>query len=193
MKGKKVFVAGSGNAAGQAAVHLANYADRVTLLARGISLATSMSEYLIKEIEATDNIDVRLDTQIVGGAGTRRLEALMLQNTASGETETTPAEALFVLIGAEPHTDWLPKEILRDPWGFILTGQELLSDGKLPEGWTLRRSPMPLETSMPGVFAVGDVRHSSVKRVAAAVGAGGIVIQQIHEYLSGEQQQKQEK
>jgi thioredoxin reductase (NADPH) len=181
MRGQQVFVAGAGNSAGQATLHLAKYADRVTLLVRGSSLTTSMSDYLIKQIEATDNIEMRLNTQIVGGHGTQRLEHLMLQ-TASEETHTVPAVALFVYIGTEPYTGWLPSPILRDKKGFILTGADL--DGLLSETWRLARSPLLLETSMPGVFAVGDVRHRSVKRVASAVGESSIAIQYVHEYLS---------
>ncbi len=180
MRGQKVFLAGAGNSAGQAALYLAKYADRVTLLVRGGSLAASMSDYLIQQIEATDNVEVRLNTQIVGGDGTRRLEHLVLQTT-SGERETVPAVALFAYIGAQPHTNWLPSSISRDKQGFILTGADL--DGFLPETWQLSRAPLQMETSMPGVFAAGDVRQRSVKRVAASVGEGGIAIQYIHEYL----------
>jgi thioredoxin reductase (NADPH) len=184
MKGKQVFVAGAGNSAGQAALHLATYAEGVTILARGEALADSMSDYLVKEIEITGNISVRLHCQIIEGRGARRLESLVVQDTISRETETVPATALFVLIGAQPHTDWLPPGILRDSQGFILTGQDLMRDGKLPDEWPLERPPLLLETSMPGVFAVGDVRHRSVKRVASAVGEGGIAVQLVHEYLS---------
>jgi thioredoxin reductase (NADPH) len=184
MKGKQVFVAGAGNSGGQAALHLARYARQVTILARGDSLSASMSDYLVTEIEATKNINVRLHTWVVEGRGTRRLEELVLKNTASGETETIPAAALFVNIGAQPHTQWLPDSIMRDELGFILTGQDFLRDGKTPMGWRLPRNPLLLETSVPGVFAVGDVRYRSVKRVASAVGEGGIAVQLIHEYLS---------
>ena len=145
-----------------------------------------MSDYLIQEIEATDYIEVRLNTEIVGGEGNRRLERLVLINTETGATETIDAVALFVMIGAEPHTDWLPESILRDREGFIFTGADFARTGKLPEGWSLKRQPYLFETSMPGVFAVGDVRHRSVKRVASAVGDGGIAVQLVHEYLSKE-------
>ena len=184
MKGQEVFIAGAGNSAGQAAIHLAKYADRVTLLVRRSSLAATMSDYLIKQITASSNIDVCLNTQVVGGSGARQLEQLVLQTTPSGETKTVAAAALFVFIGVEPHTGWLPATILRDKQGFIFTGTELMEAGQLPEVWQLARAPLLLETSMPGVFAVGDVRHRSVKRVASAVGAGGIAIQYVHEYLS---------
>jgi thioredoxin reductase (NADPH) len=183
MRGQQVFVAGAGNSAGQAVIYLAKYADRVTLLVRGSSLATSMSDYLIKQITATSNIEVSLNTQIISGYGTRKLEHLVLQTNPSGETQTVPAAALFIYIGVHPHTSWLPPMILRDKQGFILTGTDLVEDGRLPEMWRLARAPLPLETSMPGVFAVGDVRHRSVKRVASAVGAGSIAIQYIHKYL----------
>ena len=149
MRGQQVFVAGGGNSAGQAVLYLAKYADRVTLLVRGDSFAASMSDYLTKEIEATANIDVRLKTQIVGGHGARQLEQLVLQ-TATGETETVPAAALFVYIGAQPHTSWLPPSILRDQQGYILTGSALIHDERLPETWRLDRSPLSPETSMLG-------------------------------------------
>ena len=179
VQGQEVYVVGGANSAGQAAMHLSKYASRVTLLVRGRSLSTSMSEYLIKEIEAEQNIDVRFDTRVVGGGGEGRLEHLVLENSASGLTETVPASALFALIGAEPHTGWLPQVIERDRRGYVLTGQDLLRDGQ----WPLGRPPLLMETSMPGVFAVGDVRLGSVKRVASAVGAGAIAIQSVHEYF----------
>ncbi|MBI5668355.1 MAG: FAD-dependent oxidoreductase [Chloroflexi bacterium] len=183
MKNRRVFIAGAGNSAGQAAVHLSKYAGQVTILARGSSLSASMSDYLVKEIEACKDIEVRLNTRIVDGQGTRSLEALVLHDSAADTTETVEADALFVLIGAQPHTDWLPPGIIRNKQGFILTGHDLIRDGQMPEGWPLVRPPLLLETSVPGVFAVGDVRHRSVKRVASAVGEGSIVIQLVHEYL----------
>jgi thioredoxin reductase (NADPH) len=183
LEGQEVYVAGGANSAGQAALYLSKYVSRVTLLVRGGSLEASMSDYLIKEIEATENIEVRLNTSVVGGGGQGRLERLVLAGSVSDWTEAVPAGALFVLIGAEPHTEWLPEDIERDEKGFIVTGQDLLQDGEPPEQWPLERLPLLLETSMPGVFAVGDVRHRSVKRVASAVGEGSIAIQLIHEYL----------
>jgi thioredoxin reductase (NADPH) len=185
MKGEEVFVVGGANSAGQAAVHLARYAARVTLLVRGPSLTDSMSEYLIKEIAGTPNIAVQHDTVVVGGGGTGRLESLTLQDRVSSTTETVPAVAVFVLIGAEPRTQWLTDAVVRDRWGFLVTGTDLLADGHPPAGWPLSRSPMFLETSRPGVFAVGDVRRGSVKRVASAVGEGSIAIRLVHDYLSG--------
>ena len=184
MKGQRVYVVGGDNSAGQAAVHLAKYAAQVTMLVRGSTLAASMSHYLIREIEATPNIVVRYRTEAVDGRGDGRLTALTLKDRTSEITEAVPATALFVLIGAEPHTDWLPETIRRDRWGFVLTGTDLLEEGRLPAGWPLERPPMPFETSLPGVFAVGDVRLGSVKRVASAVGEGSVAIRLIHEYLS---------
>ena len=184
LQGQEVCVVGGANSTGQAAMHLSKYASRVTLLVRANSLAASMSDYLIREIEATENVEVRLRTRVVGGGGEGRLEHLTLEDSVFGRTETVSASALFVLIGAEPHTDWLPEEIKRDEKNFLVTGQDLLRNVRLPEGWPLKRPPMLLETSMPGVFAAGDVRHASVKRVASAVGEGSIAIQLVHEYLS---------
>ena len=184
VQGQEVYVAGAGNSAGQAVMHLSKYASRVTLLARGDSLAASMSEYLIKEIEASENIDVRFNTEAVDGGGEGRLEYLVLEDATSGLTEAVSAAALFVLIGAEPHTSWLPEEIQRDEKGYVVTGKDLSRYGSPRRGWRLERLPLLMETSMSGVFAVGDVRHGSVKRVASAVGEGAIAIQMVHEYLT---------
>src|ERR687896_410951 len=170
MEGQEVYVVGGANSAGQAAMHLSRYASRVTMLVRGHSLTANMSDYLIQEIEASQNIDVRCRSRVTDGGGEGRLEHLVLEDTASGHTETVPAAALFVLIGAEPRTGWLPEEIQRDKRGFVVTGQDLLQNGRPPQGWTLGRPPLHMETSMPGVFAAGDVRHGSVKRAASAVG-----------------------
>ena len=172
LAGQQVYVVGAGNSAGQAATHLAKYADRVTMVVRGGGLATSMSDYLVKTIQATENIEVHLRTTVIGAHGAERLEELILHDVASNRTRTVPAAALFVLIGAQPHTDWLPAGIHRDDKGFILTGPDL------PPGH------LPLETSMPGVFAAGDVRHGSVKRVASAVGEGSVSILSVHQYLA---------
>jgi thioredoxin reductase (NADPH) len=184
MKGQEVCVVGGGNSAGQAARHLSKHARRVTLLVLGEDLSAHMSQYLIEEIEATENIQVRLNTQVIDGGGQGRLQHLVLEDRASGLTETFPAAALFVLIGARPHTGWLPEEVRRDERGYIITGNDLLRDGSPPEGWPLERQPMLLETSVPGVFAAGDVRCGSVKRVASAVGEGSIAIQMVHKYLN---------
>jgi thioredoxin reductase (NADPH) len=181
--GEHVFIAGGANSAGQAAVNLARYAQQVTIVIRGGSLAARMSQYLIDEITATANIDVRTGTHIAAAEGTGRLQALALTDTKTGNTETVPASALVVLIGAVPHTDWLPPRIGRDEHGFIVTGSDLPSAPNPAASWTLPRPPLPLETSLPGVFAAGDVRHGSVKRVASAVGEGSIAATQLTQYL----------
>src|SRR6516162_2414319 len=176
--GKPAFVVGGGNSAGQAALHLAKYARQVTILVRSQSLAASMSDYLIRQIEAASNVDVRYRCEVAGGGGSGHVEQLLLRDRDSGQTEVVPAAGLFVLIGAQPFTGWLPDAIKRDPWGFILTGPDTGRD------WPLQRPPFLLETTTPGVFAVGDVRHGSMKRVAAAVGDGSTAIRLIHDYLA---------
>ena len=183
IRGLPVFIAGAGNSAGQTAVHLAQYAASVTIVAPDRSLSDHMSDYLVRQVQATPRINLRLGTAIVDAVGGQRLEALVLKNLADGTTETVPAMALFVMIGAQPATDWLPATVLRDPGGYILTGPDVLRDGVPPDGWALRRQPFPRETGLPGVFAVGDVRHGAVNRVASAVGDGAIAIQMAHEYL----------
>jgi thioredoxin reductase (NADPH) len=183
LAGKEALVVGGANSAGQAALHLARYARRVTLVVRAQSLRAGMSHYLVREVQATPNVEIRLGTSVVGGGGDGRLEYVVLREGAAGEHETLAADGLFVLIGARPHTDWLPAEIARDPRGFLLTGVDL-AEGP---SWPLGRRPFLLETSMPGVFAVGDVRHGSVKRVASAVGEGSIAIQLIHALFASEQ------
>jgi thioredoxin reductase (NADPH) len=177
LAGKRAFVVGGGNSAGQAALHLSKYARQVTILVRSKSLAASMSSYLIREIEAAANIEVRYRTEVAGCRGDGRLEQLRLRHRDTGGIGTEHADGLFVLIGAQPFTDWLPEAVGRDQWGYILTGPDL------GERWTLEREPYLLETSAPGVFAVGDVRHGSVKRVASAVGDGSIAIRLAHDYL----------
>ena len=187
MAGQDVYVVGAGNSAGQAAIHLARYAATVTMVVRGADLGATMSSYLVTEIGKTDNIRVRLATEVTGGHGQCGLETLTLQDRGSGAAETVPAAALFVMIGAEPRTGWLPDSIGRDEEGFILTGRNLQRTGKLPADWRFARPPLLLETSIPGVFAAGDVRHRSIKRVASAVGEGATAIQLVHEYLRAEQ------
>jgi thioredoxin reductase (NADPH) len=186
MRGQEVFVVGGANSAGQAAVHLAKYAATVTMLVRGESLADSMSDYLVHEIASTPNIAVRHKVVVAGGAGSARLENLTLREADTRQTETVPAAAVFVLIGAEPRTRWLPDDIERDRWGFVLTGADLFSGENRAPDWPLQRRPMFLESSAPGVFAVGDVRRGSVKRVASAVGEGSIAIRMVHDYLRDE-------
>jgi thioredoxin reductase (NADPH) len=176
--GKPVFVVGGGNSAGQAALHLSKYAQRVTILIRSQSLAASMSDYLIRQIEAAPNVEVRYRCEVAGGGGSGHLDQLLLRDRDSGQAELVPAAGLFILIGAQPFTGWLPEAIKRDPWGFILTGPDTGQD------WPLQRAPFLLETTTPGVFAVGDVRHGSMKRVASAVGDGSTAIRLIHDYLA---------
>jgi len=183
MSDQNVFVVGGGNSAGQAAIHLAKYAARVTMVVRGEDLASSMSDYLVTEISKTPNIDVRLRTEVVGGGGHTHLENLVLRNRDSDASEVTPAAALFLMIGAEPRTEWLGDNIRRDDHGFILTGRDLYETQAVPGGQAIERPPLLLETSLPGVFAAGDVRHGSTKRVASAVGEGAVAIQLVHEYL----------
>ena len=181
MRGRNVFVVGGGNSAGQAAMHLARWADHVTVLVRGESLADTMSEYLIREIDAAPNVDVTHRVEVVGGAGNGHLESLMLEDRKSGTRRNVRADALFVLIGSQPQAEWLGDSVARDRWGFILTGPDLLAgDGG---HWRLDRPPLPLETSLPGVFAVGDVRQGSIKRVASAVGEGAAAIPLVHRGL----------
>jgi len=180
MSGKEAYIVGGANSAGQAALHLADYAQRVTLVVRGESLEQGMSRYLTQELEATPNVEVRTGTDVVGGGGEGRLEFLELNGDGSMDRERVNADGLFVLIGATPRTDWLPEEIARDQEGFLLTGGELRNEG----AWPLQRDPLLLETSMPGVFAAGDVRHGSVKRVASAVGEGSTAIQLVHGLLT---------
>jgi thioredoxin reductase (NADPH) len=182
MEGQEVFVVGAGNSAGQAALHLAKYAASVTLLVRGPDLAASMSEYLIQELEQAPNVAVRLRTQVVGGLGGRRLDGLVLRHRDSETIEEVPAAALFVMIGGEPRTEWLAG-VARDDRGYVLTGHDLLGPDGTVAAWPLARPPLLLETSIPGVFAAGDVRHRSVKRVASAVGEGAVAVQLVHQYL----------
>ena len=184
MRGRNVFVVGGGNSAGQAALHLAKWAKKVTILVRASSLAASMSDYLIRQIDATPNVDVCHHVQVASGTGTGggHLRSLVLEHAASGARRAVPAEALFVLIGAQPRTEWLGEAIARDRWGFIRTGADLPSGthARRPAG----RPPLPLETSLPGVFAAGDVRRGSVKRIASAVGEGAATIPLVHRYLA---------
>ena len=200
-RGQEVYIVGAGNSAGQAAMYLARFARQVTLLVRGHGLAESMSQYLIDQIGATPNIAVRTrigvaaahdaasllgDAPVPPGGEPARpcLVALTLKNYDTDATETVPAAALFIFIGAAPRTEWLGDLVERDSAGFIPTGPELLRDGKRPRGWNLGRDPYWLESSVPGIFVAGDVRGRSVKRVASAVGEGSMAVQFIHQYLA---------
>jgi thioredoxin reductase (NADPH) len=182
MRGRNVFVAGGGNSAGQAALHLAKWAKQVTILVRAHSLADSMSDYLVREIGAAPNVNVRYHVQVADGTGTGYLQSLVLEDTTSKARSSVPADALFVLIGSQPRTQWLGDAVARDRQGFILTGPDLPA-GTGGRRWHPARRPLPLETSLPGVFAAGDVRHGSVKRVASAVGEGAATIPLVHRYL----------
>ncbi|MGY1664876.1 FAD-dependent oxidoreductase [Geodermatophilus sp. SYSU D00696] len=176
MAGEEVYVVGGANSAGQAALHLARYAQQVTLLVRGSSLAATMSDYLVREIDTTANVAVRYGTEVVGGGGEGRLTHLVLRHRGGGDTGTVPAAGLFVMIGAEPHTGWLPDAVDRDDAGYVLTGPDR-------RGVSAGRGTHEFQTSLPGVFAVGDVRHGAVKRVASAVGEGAVVIRMVHDHL----------
>ncbi|MFJ6053334.1 FAD-dependent oxidoreductase [Streptomyces sp. NPDC092307] len=180
-----VFIVGGANSAGQAAVHFAKYAARVTILVRAASLDASMSRYLIDEIDRTPNIEVKVRTTVVRLDGEEHLERLTLHDADTGEDTEIPARFMFTFIGARPHTDWLAGVVERDEYGFVLTGSDLISNGgELPAEWSLERAPYPLETSVPGVFAAGDVRAHSVKRVASGVGEGAMAVSLIHRYRS---------
>jgi thioredoxin reductase (NADPH) len=183
MQGRDVFVVGAGNSAGQAALYLARYARQLTMVVRGDSLGRSMSEYLVREIDVTANIRVRLHTEVTEVHGSDHLDALTLDDRLHDQTEQVPAAALFVLIGGEPRTQWLP-EAMQLEAGYILTGRDVVRVGAHPSRWPLDRAPLPLETSMPGVFAAGDARYGSMKRVASAVGDGAAAVRLAHEYLA---------
>ena len=182
-QGEEVYIVGGANSAGQAALHFAKYATKVTMLVRGDGLSLTMSKYLIDEISRTSNIAIEARTQVLEAFGNERLESLRLRGPA-GDSQV-PASSLFVFIGAVPVTAWLPPCILRDERGFVLSGSDLRKDGKLPEVWHETREPLLLETSVPGVFVAGDVREGSIKRVASAVGEGSIAVQFVHQYLAG--------
>ena len=182
-KDENVYIVGGANSAGQAAMYFSKYAKKVTMLVRAESLINSMSKYLIDQIAATSNIEVKTCCQVVEALGETRLSCLRLCGPEN--EETVPASGLFIFIGAAPNTDWLPDTIMRDPNGFLLSGSDLKVDGKMPKNWNLPRDPYLLETSVPGVFVAGDVRHGSIKRVASAVGEGSISVQFIHKHLAG--------
>ncbi len=179
-----VVIVGGANSAGQAAMYFAKYARTVTMLVRGDSLEKGMSQYLVDQIRATPNIVIRLCTSVASVQGEGSLETVTLADSQAGTTEALKATALFIFIGAQPRTDWVGELVLRDKQGFILTGPDLLTDGKRPAGWTADRDPFLLESSVAGVFVAGDVRHGSVKRVASGVGEGAIAVALIHQYLS---------
>src|ERR1700684_4400383 len=183
-KGETIYVVGGANSAGQAAMNFSKYADRVVILVRGSSLASTMSQYLIDQIKATPNIQVWTHAGVVEVHGGTHLEEISVLCTDTNKVERVPATSMFIFIGAQPRTEWLAGIVERDERGFILTGPDLIREGNRPKGWTLDRDPFLLETNVPGIFAVGDVRHGSVKRVASGVGEGSVAVQFIHQYLS---------
>ncbi len=183
-RGETVYIIGGANSAGQAAMHFSKFAQKVIMLVRGASLASTMSYYLIEQIGKTPNIEVWTHASVVEVHGESRLSAITVQRGPAGTREQLPATSLFIFIGAQPRTEWLGDFIERDERGFILSGPDLIRDGKRPRSWTLDRDPGLLETNVPGIFVVGDVRHGSVKRVASGVGEGAVVVQFMHQYLS---------
>jgi thioredoxin reductase (NADPH) len=183
-RGEDIFVVGGANSAGQAAIYFSRFARQVVMLVRGGSLSATMSKYLIDQLQATANVRVETRTQVVEVHGAEHLEGISVLCGDSGETHQMPATSLFVFIGAAPKTDWLAGAVERDDRGFIFSGADLAREGKHPKGWKLERDPWLLETSVPGIFVAGDVRHGSVKRVASGVGEGAIAVQFIHQYLS---------
>jgi thioredoxin reductase (NADPH) len=183
-KNEDVYIVGGANSAGQAAMYFSLYASKVVMIVRGSSLNASMSQYLIDQIKQTENIHVEYNSSVTEVHGEDHLEEISVYCTETKETNIYPANSLFILIGAMPHTDWLEGVIERDERGFILSGTDLLRDGKPPRGWSLDRAPSLLETNVPGIFAVGDARKGSVKRVASGVGEGSVAISFVHQYLS---------
>jgi thioredoxin reductase (NADPH) len=183
-KGENVYIVGGANSAGQAAMNFAKFAERVVILVRGDSLASTMSQYLIDQIKEMPNIQVWAHASVIEAHGDTHLEEVSVLCADTNTTERVPATSMFIFIGALPRTDWLKDLVERDERGFLLTGPDLIRDGQHPKGWALDRDPFLLETNVPGIFAVGDVRHGSVKRVASGVGEGSVAVQFIHQYLS---------
>jgi thioredoxin reductase (NADPH) len=183
-KNEDVYIVGGANSAGQAAMFFSQHARRVVMLVRGNSLEAGMSQYLIDQIRQTENIQIELNSQIVEVFGEDHLEAIAVRCSTTGEVQKLPANALFIFIGAAPGTEWLAGVIERDEKGFLLSGPDLIRDGKPPKGWPLERDPWLLEASVPGIFLAGDVRCRSIKRVASGVGEGANAVQFVHQYLS---------
>ena len=187
LSGLDVFLIGAGNSAGQAAMYFSNYARTVTMIVRGPSLEKSMSHYLVEQLATKSNISVRLGSEVAAVHGSDHLEAIDVTDSSGGASERIPAAALYVFIGADAETSWLPEEIDRDGRGYVLTGEDAAKNGS----WTLPRDPYLLETSVPGIFACGDVRNQSIKRVAAAVGEGSMAIAFVHKFLESDAGVKQ--
>ena len=190
MQDKHVCIVGAGNSAGQSASHLAKYAASVTGLARGDSLATSMSEYLITELERMANVTIRTSVEVIDGEGDERLEAITIRDRNSGLCERLQTSGLFVLIGADPHTEWLDGAVERDPQGYILTGTDLMRDGGLPANWPFSRPPFHLETSLPGVFAAGDVMDHVYRQAVTSAGSGCMAALDAEKYLDARELQQ---
>jgi thioredoxin reductase (NADPH) len=182
-KNEDVYIIGGANSAGQAAMFFSNHARKIYILCRSNDLRKSMSDYLVRQIEERDNIEALLETSVISVEGENHLEQITIKNSATGETKTVGAHSLFIFIGAAPKTAWLDGVVERDERGFILSGPDLMREGKRPDGWRPDRDPFLLETSIPGIFVAGDVRHGSVKRCASAVGEGSIAIQFVHQYM----------
>ena len=182
-KGEHVYVVGGANSAGQGALFFSRYASKVTMLVRCSNLEKEMSQYLIDQINNTPNIDVKTNTELVGVKGTNCLEAIQIKDGLSGEECSVQTPAITIFVGAVAHTEFLEGVLERDRTGFIVTGSDLIQDGKPPRNWPLKRDPYPLETSMPGIFAVGDVRQGAIRRVASAVGDGAVVVSSVNQYL----------
>jgi thioredoxin reductase (NADPH) len=180
---KKVIVIGGANSAGQGAMFLSRFASEVTMLVRRDSLRETMSQYLIDQIAGTDNISLLVNSEVTSVTGTDHLDAIAITNNTSGESDTVPADAMFIFIGAVPHTDMVKGVVALDEAGFIYTGQDLMREGRRPRNWTPRRDPFHMETSVPGIFAAGDVRHGVIRRVASAVGQGAVAVSLVHKYL----------
>ncbi len=183
-RGQHVFVVGGANSAGQGAMFFSRYASKVTMLVRASQLEKGMSQYLVDQIYGTENIEVLTRTEVVEAMGKDRLEAVTINNKDTGETQTLPAGAMFIFIGAVPHSGLVAGVVERNKAGFIITGQDLIREGRRPKNWRLKRDPYMLETSVPGILAAGDVRQGAVRRVASAVGQGAIAISFVHQYLT---------
>jgi thioredoxin reductase (NADPH) len=180
---KRVYVVGGANSAGQGAMFLSRYASEVYILFRGDSLKKSMSQYLIEQIEGRPNITVLLNTEVTGVTGKEHLETLTIKNNKSGESQSMPGDAIFIFIGAVPSTGIIGNLVECDEAGYVITGQDLIQNGKRPRNWKLKRDPFVLETSVPGIFAAGDVRHGVIRRVASAAGQGAVAVSLVHKYL----------
>jgi thioredoxin reductase (NADPH) len=178
-----VYIVGGANSAGQAAMYFSRFARQVTMLVRGSSLSDSMSQYLEDQIAATKNIQVKLNSSVIAVAGTDHCDTITIQDNKTRATETVPASALLIYAGAVPRTDWLAGIVERDEQGYVISGQHLMLEGKRPTGWTADRDPFYLETSVPGIFVAGDVRHRSAKGVTSGVGEGAMAVKLVHQYL----------